>query len=52
MDTSRDQSDEVLLALARELLDDSDKTVQLLEALLNPDFDAESFALEQLLDEV
>jgi hypothetical protein len=52
MDTSRDHSDEVLLALARELLGDSDKTVQLLEALLNPEFEADGFALEQLLDEV
>lgn len=52
MDTSRDQSDEVLLPLAREFLGDSDKSVQLLEALLDPDFDAEGLVLGQLLDEV
>jgi hypothetical protein len=52
MNASEDRSDDVLLTLARELLGDSDKHVQLLEALLNPDFDAEGFALEQLLDEI
>jgi hypothetical protein len=52
MSSSREQSDEVLLTLARELLEDSDTRVLLLEALLAPNFDAELFALGQVLDEV
>lgn len=52
MSASEVRSDEVLLTLARELLGDEDERVQLLEALLTPSFDAEDFALEQLLDEV
>jgi len=52
MNTSRESSDDVLLSLAREFLGDSDQSVRLLEALLDSGFDAEGFALEQLLDEV